>query len=103
MSISLYRYHTLRKVFFPSSIIDIMNWFQKFNVGFKSLLHQILLELKFYGDIVYKSKMILCKPDFLSVPKVIIRDKRIGYDLNVMRQSACFMINQSRLITMLHS
>ena len=25
--------------------------------------------------------------------KVIIRHKRIGYDLNVMRQSACFLIN----------
>ena len=25
--------------------------------------------------------------------KIIIRHKRIGYDLNVMRQSACFMIN----------
>ena len=25
--------------------------------------------------------------------KIIIRQKRIGYDLNVMRQSACFVIN----------
>ena len=35
--------------------------------------------------------------------KIIIRHKRIGYDLNVMRQSACLVINQSRLITLLHS
>ena len=26
-------------------------------------------------------------------PKLIIRHKRIGYDLNVMRQSACLVIN----------
>ena len=26
--------------------------------------------------------------------KIIIRHKRIGYDLNVMRQSACLVINQ---------
>ena len=26
--------------------------------------------------------------------KIIIRRKRIGYDLNVMRQSACLVINQ---------
>ena len=26
--------------------------------------------------------------------KIIIRLKRIGYDLNVMRQSACLVINQ---------
>ena len=25
--------------------------------------------------------------------KIIIRDKRIGYDLNVMRQSLCLVIN----------
>ena len=25
--------------------------------------------------------------------KIIIRDKRISYDLNVMRQSACLVIN----------
>ena len=29
---------------------------------------------------------------FLSVSKQIIRHKRTGYDLNVMRQSACFVI-----------
>ena len=28
----------------------------KFNVGLKTLLHQGLLELEFYGDLVYKFK-----------------------------------------------
>ena len=35
--------------------------------------------------------------------KIIMRYKRIGYNLNVMRQSACLVINQSRLMAMLHS
>ena len=29
----------------------------------------------------------------ISFEKIIIRHKRIGYDLNVMRQSACLVIN----------
>ena len=29
--------------------------------------------------------------------KIIIRHKRIGYDLNVMRQSACLVINPIRV------
>ena len=29
--------------------------------------------------------------------KIIIRHKRIGYDLNVMRQSACLVINQNKV------
>ena len=35
--------------------------------------------------------------------KIIIRHNRIGYDLNVMRQSACLLINPVTLITLLHS
>ena len=35
--------------------------------------------------------------------KVIIRYKRIGYDLSEMQQSACLVINPITLITLLHS
>ena len=34
--------------------------------------------------------------------KMIIRQKRIGYDLNVMRQSACLVINTITVETLLH-
>ena len=30
--------------------------------------------------------------------KIIIRHKRIGYDLNVMRQSACIVINPIKTV-----
>ena len=62
-----------------------------FNVGLKSLLHQ---GLEFYGDLVYKFKKIRGKTDFSDqFRKIIMRYKRIGYNLNVMRQSACLVIN----------
>ena len=66
----------------------------KFNVGLKSLLHQGLLEPEFYGDLVYKFKKIRGMTDFSDqFRKIIMRYKRIGYNLNVMPQSACFIIN----------
>ena len=43
---------------------------------------------------VYKFKMIMGRTDFSrQFRKMIIHHKRIGYDLNVMRQSACLVIN----------
>ena len=66
----------------------------KFNVVLKSRLHQGLSEPEFYGDLVYKFKNIRGMTDFSDqLRKVIMRYKRIGYNLNVMRQSACLIIN----------
>ena len=66
----------------------------KFNLGLKSLLHKGLSELEFYGDLVYKFKKIRGMTDFSDqFRKIIMRYKRIGYNLNVMRQSACLVIN----------
>ena len=60
----------------------------------KSLLHQGLSEPEIYGDLVYKFKMIRGMTDFSDqFRKNIMRYKRIGYNLNVMRQSACLVIN----------
>ena len=67
----------------------------KFNVGLKSLLHQGLSEPEFYGDLVYKFKKIRGMTDFSDqLRNIIMRYKRIGYNLNVMQQSACLVINQ---------
>ena len=44
-----------------------------------------LSEPEFYGDLVYKVKKIMGRTDFSDqFQKIIIRHKRIGYDLNVM-------------------
>ena len=49
---------------------------------------------RFYGDLVYKFKKIRDMTIFLiSLEKNIMRYKRIGYNLNVMRKSACLVIS----------
>ena len=88
-----YRYHKLRKAFskFYRRHNELIT---KFNVGLKSLLQQFLSEPDFYGDLVYKLKKIRGMTDFSrQFRKVIMRYKRIGYNLNVMRQSTCLAIN----------
>ena len=66
----------------------------KFNVGLKSRLHQGLSEPEFYGVLVYKFKKIRGMTDFSDqFRKILMRYKRIGYNLNVMRPSACLFIN----------
>ena len=47
-----------------------------------------------YKGLVYKFKKIRGMTDFSDqFRKIIMRYKRIGYNLNVMRQSACLVIN----------
>ena len=66
----------------------------KFNVGLKSSLHQGQSEPEFYGDLVYKFKKVRDMTDFSDqFRKNLMRYKRIGYNLNVMQQSACLVIN----------
>ena len=51
-------------------------------------------EPEFYGDIVYKFKKISGMTDFSDqFRKIIMPYKRIGYNPNVMQQSACLDIN----------
>ena len=66
----------------------------QFKVGLKSLLQQGLSEPEFYGDLVYKLRKIVSRADFSDqFRKVIMRYKRTEYNINVMRQSACLIIN----------
>ena len=68
----------------------------KYNIGLKTLLQQGISELKFYGesDSVYKFKRIVGKPNFCDQFKNIVkRYIRVGYNLDVMRQSACLVLN----------
>ena len=77
-----YRYHKLRKTFtkFYCRHYELVS---KFNVGLKTLLHQGLSELEFYGDlpVVYKFKTIVVRADFSDqFRKIIVRYKCIGYN-----------------------
>ena len=89
-----YRYHKLRKTFskFYRRHYELIS--KHYNVGLKTLLGEDLSEPEFYGDLVYKFKKLIGRTDFsFHFRKIITRYKRIGYNLNVMRQSACLVFN----------
>ena len=71
-----YRYHKIRKTFskFYRRHFDIVS---KYSVGLKRLLLEGLSEPEFYGDLVYKFR----------------RYKKIGYNIDVLRQTACLVVN----------
>ena len=75
-------YHMLLAEIFPGFI------------GLKTLLHQGISEPIFYGDLVYKFKRIVGKPNLSDqFKKIVKRYIRVGYYLDVMRQSACLILN----------
>ena len=87
-----YRYHKHRKTFskFYRRHYDSVS---KFNTGLKSLLKQGLSEPEFYGRLVYKFKEIVGRNDISDqFRKIVIRYKRIGYNMNVMRQTSCLLV-----------
>ena len=88
-----YRYHKLRKTFskFKKRCYALIS---KFQFGLKSLLRQGLSEPEFYGDFVYKLKKIFGSNIFSAQSiKVIPIIKKIGYNINVLQQTACFVVN----------
>ena len=88
-----YRYHKLRKAFskFYRRHFDIV---PKYDVGLKTLLLQGLSEPEFYGDLVYKFRKIISKNDFpYHFKKIIVRYKKVGYNIDVLRQTACLVVN----------
>ena len=70
----------------------------------KKLMQQGICNPELYGDLVYKFKIIIGNPNFSNLLKRIVnRFKRTGYSLDIMRQTACLVLTQSRLKAMLHS
>ena len=66
----------------------------KFQVGLKSLLRHGLSEPEFYGDLVYKLKKIVGSNNFSAqFIKIISNYERIGYNINVLQQTACLVVN----------
>ena len=58
------------------------------------ILSEGLSEPEFYGDLVYRFKKLIGINDFsFQFRKIITRYRRIGFNLNVMRQSACLVFN----------
>ena len=70
----------------------------KYNVGLKTLLLQGLSELEFYGDLVYKFRKLIGKNDFpYHFKKMIVRYKKIGYNIDVLLQTACLVVNSIKV------
>ena len=66
----------------------------KYNVGLKTLLLQGLSEPEFYGDLVYTFRKIISKYDFpYHFKTIIVRYKKTGYNIDVLRQTACLAVN----------
>ena len=92
-----YRYNKLRKTFskFYRRYYDLIS---KFQVGLKFLLRQGLSEPDFYGDLVYKLKKIVGSNNFSAqFIKIISHYKKIGYNINVLQQTACLVVNPIRV------
>ena len=88
-----YRYHKIRKAFskFYHRHSELI---VKYNIGLKTLLQQGISEPIFYGDLVYKFKRIVGKPNFSDqFKKIVKRYIRVGYNLDIIRQSACLVVN----------
>ena len=66
----------------------------KYNGGLKTLLLQGLSEPEFYGDLVYKFRKIIGKNDFpYHFKKIIVRYKKIDYNIDLLRLTACCVVN----------
>ena len=75
---------------FRNFIADMCALLEKYSVSLKTLLQQGISEPEFYGDLEYRFKKTIGKSSFSEqFRKLINRYKRIGYSLDIMRQTAC--------------
>ena len=88
-----YRYFNFRKAFSKfyrrhSTLLE------KYSVSLKTLLQQGISEPEFYGDLVYRFRKTVGKSNFSEqFRKLINRCNRIGYSLDIMRQTACLVVS----------
>ena len=68
----------------------------KYNVELKTLRPKDLSGPVFYSDFVYKFRKLV-KQIFLIISKKInAHYKNIGYNIDVLRQTACFVVNPTK-------
>ena len=59
----------------------------------KTLLLQGLSEPEFYGDLVYQFRKIIGENDYPYLfKKIIVRYKKSGYNIDVLRQMVCLVV-----------
>ena len=85
-----YRFHKIRKAFskFYHRHSELIQHWVKNSSATRHIRTYI------YGDLVYKFKRIVGKPNFIDqFKKFIKRYIKVGDNLDVMRQSACLVLN----------
>ena len=88
-----YRYHKIRKAFSKFYHRNSELIF-RYDIGLRTLLQQGISEPIFYGDLVYKFKRIVGKSKLSDqFKKIVKRYIRVCYNLDIMRQSACFVFS----------
>ena len=76
----------------------------KFNVRLKTLLLQGVSEPEFYGDLVQKFRKIIGKYDFpYHFKNIIVRYKKICYNIMLCDRLHAWLLIQLRLTTLLIS
>ena len=66
----------------------------KYNVGLKTFLLHGLSGHAFNGDLLYNFRKVIGKNDFpYHFENIIFRYKKIGYNIDVLRQIACLVVN----------
>ena len=88
-----YKYHIIRRAFseFYHRHSELI---VKYNIGLKLFCTKAYQNLYFYGDLVSKFKRIVGKPSFSDQFKKVIKCYiKIGYNLDVLRLSACLVLN----------
>ena len=93
----IYRYRKIRKAFskFYRRHFDVVS---KYDFELKTLLLQVLSEPEFYGDLMYKFRNVIGKNDVpYHFKKIIVRYKNIGYNIDVLRQTACLVVNPMKV------
>ena len=96
-----YRYHKNRKVFSKfchRHWICFIKLIVKYNLVLNTLLQLGISMTVFYGDLVYKLNKLL--ESLLYIVIVVSnskynkkRYKKVGYNMGIMRQSACLVVN----------
>ena len=83
-----YRYHKLRKTF-SKFYRRHYDWYQNLNIFLNKAYRNLIFMATFY-----KFKKIVGRNDFSDqFRKIIIRYKRIGKNMNIMRQTSCLVVN----------
>ena len=92
-----YRYVKLRKTFAKFYNRNLL-LISKYNCNLKTFLRQGISHPEFYGDVIYKLRKInVINQSYFNnlFPKRIKKFIKMGYDPNVLQQTACLVVSPS--------